>query len=91
MFQFYSLTAAYVFGTDNHYVSNSNNYPFMGFHYISTNPGHPYDYSNYSPKFYTDLEVGTRDKQNDRKFNVENSIIERKFTTHGTSNQWLPN
>ena len=83
--------SAYVFGTDNHYVSNTTNSFGMAGQFSTTNPGFDYEYSHYSPKFYTDLEVGTRDQQNKRQFSVENSIVDRKFTTHGVSNQWLPN
>lgn len=77
--------SAYVFGTDNHYVTNSS-YDFKSY-----NPGYPYDYYNFSPKIFTDLEVATRDLQNDRKFLRSDSKFDRKFTTHGSSNKWLPN
>ena len=85
IFILFKLIDAYVFGTDNHYISN----PSLGD--ISYNPGYPCEYFNYSPKTYTDLEVATRDLQNDRRFLKSDITFNRKFTTHGSSNKWLPN
>lgn len=40
----------------------------------SSHAAYPYDYNHYSPSAYTDLEVGSRHLQSERKFLRSNAL-----------------